>query len=125
MEPEDSVIPSNVFLKVISGREEGMEFPINNKTVTIGRDVKCDIRLTDEHVSNKHCQIVFRHDHFTAIDLGSLNKTKVNGTIYVQKNLKHNDILALGATELRFIWEASLHDIPDETSEEEPEDVPL
>ncbi len=115
MEQEDIVIPSNVFLEVISGGDKGMKFPITNKTVTIGRAAKCDIRLTDEHASNKHCQIVFRHEHFTAIDLGSLNKTKVNGTVYVQKNLQHNDVLTLGATELRFIWEAS---------PEEPEDVP-
>ncbi len=74
------------------------------KTVTVGRGPTCDIRLDDAYVSAKHCQVVFRRDHFTAIDLGSLNGTRVNDQAYIQKNLRDGDILRLGKTELRFLW---------------------
>jgi pSer/pThr/pTyr-binding forkhead associated (FHA) protein len=39
------------------------------------------------------------------MDLGSLNKTRVKGKEYIQKNLKHGYIITVGKTELRFVWE--------------------
>lgn len=97
------LIPENVKLEVIEGADKGKIFDITNKTITIGRDEVCDLNLTDEHVSLKHCQVVFRNDHFTVIDLGSLNKTLVNSNVYVQKNLSNGDIISLGKTKLLFI----------------------
>jgi pSer/pThr/pTyr-binding forkhead associated (FHA) protein len=94
-----------VFLEVLDGAREGLLFPITDKTVTIGRAPGCDLVLPDPYVSRKHCQIVFRGDHFTMLDLGSLNKTKVKNNPYIQKNLKHDYILSLGKTRLRFVWE--------------------
>jgi pSer/pThr/pTyr-binding forkhead associated (FHA) protein len=102
--PDELQIPQNVALEVFVGSELGKNYPIAIKTVTIGRAQGCDIRLADNYVSNKHCQVVFRGGHFTVIDLGSLNKTKVNGTKYVQKNLLDGDILRVGKTELKFKW---------------------
>ena len=105
MEQADSPFPPDVFLEVLDGDREGLMFPITDKTVTIGREPSCDLVLPDPYVSRKHCQIVFRGDHFTVLDLGSLNKTKVKSNPYIQKNLKHDYILSLGKTRLRFIWE--------------------
>ena len=119
MDNEKVQVPPNVTLKVIEGVDEGKLFTISNKTMTIGREDVCNIKLSDEYVSKKHCQIVFRGGHFTAIDLGSLNKTKVNDHIYVQKNLKNDDILTLGKTKLRFNWEEQ-----DEKTIDESEDIP-
>lgn len=105
MEPIDLPFPPDVFLEVLDGAREGLLFPITDKTVTIGREPGCDLVLQDPYVSRKHCQIVFRGDHFTVLDLGSLNKTKVKNNPYIQKNLKHDNILTLGKTRLRFVWE--------------------
>ena len=105
MEQIDSPFPPDVFLEVLDGEQEGLLFPITDKTVTIGREHGCDLVLQDPYVSRKHCQIVFRGDHFTVIDLGSLNKTKVRTNPYLQRNLKHDYILSLGKTRLRFVWE--------------------
>ena len=105
MDSQEIILPPKVHLIVESGENEGESFGLTNKTMTIGRADVCDIQLADRYVSNKHCQIVFRKDHFTAIDLNSLNKTKVNDQIYIQKNLKHGDVLTLGKTQLRFVWE--------------------
>jgi pSer/pThr/pTyr-binding forkhead associated (FHA) protein len=105
MEQADLPFPPDVFLEVIDGEREGLLFPITDKTVTIGRAPECDLVLQDPYVSRKHCQIVFRGDHFTVLDLGSLNKTKVKNNPYIQKNLKHDYILSLGKTRIRFVWE--------------------
>ena len=79
-------------------------FPITRKTVTLGRDPQCDLHLPDPYISRKHCQVVFRGDHFTAVDLGSLNKTRVKKKEYIQKNLKDGYVLTIGKTQLRFVW---------------------
>lgn len=117
-------IPPDVKLEVVDGIDKGAEFTIDNKTITIGREDTCNFKLKDEHVSKKHAQIVFRGGHFTVIDLGSLNKTKVNDNVYVQKNLTHGDIISLGTTKIKFVWEdqdktmGEAEDIPPEANEE-------
>ena len=98
------IVPKNVFLEIIKGDDAGKSFSVCEKTMTIGRSAVCDIQLNDQYISNKHCQIVFRNDHFTVIDLGSLNKTRVNDKKYVQKNLFNEDIIRIGKTELQFQW---------------------
>jgi pSer/pThr/pTyr-binding forkhead associated (FHA) protein len=101
---EENNFPPQVFLEILSGDREGEIFPISGKTVTIGRDPQCDLHLPDPYVSRKHCQIVFRGDHFTMMDLGSLNKTRVKEKEYIQKNLKEGYEVTLGTTRLRFRW---------------------
>ena len=105
MENGEVVIPQNVTLEVVKGDAQGQKFNISNKTMTIGRAQNCDIKISDKFASNKHCQVVFRSGHFTVIDLGSLNKTRVNNKVYVQKNLRNNDIIRVGKTEMRFNWD--------------------
>ncbi len=99
-------IPKGVSIEVIEGIDAGEKYAIENKTMTIGRGDMCEMKLTDEYVSNKHCQIVYREDHFTVIDLQSLNKTKVNDNTFQQRNLNNGDTLTLGKTKIRFNWES-------------------
>jgi len=110
--------PRDVSLEVVKGENLGETYDVKNKTMTIGRAPVCDIKLDDKYLSNKHCQVVFRGGHFTVIDLGSLNKTKVNGKMYVQKNLRNGDIIRMGKTELKFIWESM-----DESSISDADDI--
>jgi pSer/pThr/pTyr-binding forkhead associated (FHA) protein len=105
MSDENINIPENVTLEITKGDDIGTVFTIDKKSVTIGRQDECDLQLSDKHISNKHCQIVFRGGHFSLIDLGSLNKTKVNEKVIVQKNLTSNDIIGIGKTEIKFNWE--------------------
>ncbi len=118
MEKAEIPFPKNVSLEVVKGENTGQTYAITNKTMTIGRASVCDIKLADKYISNKHCQVVFRSGHFTVIDLGSLNKTKVNGAMYVQKNLRNGDIIRVGKSELKFIWEAM-----DESMVSDAEDI--
>ncbi len=97
-------MPENIYFEVIEGVDEGKHFSILNGSMTIGRDPVCEINLTDESVSRKHAQIVFRVDHFTLVDLNSLNKSIINGLPNLEKNLNHEDIIRLGKTKLVFHW---------------------
>ncbi len=97
-------MPENIYFEVIEGVDEGKHFPILNGSMTIGRDPVCEIILNDESVSRKHAQIVFRVDHFTLVDLNSLNKSVVNGMPNLEKNLNHEDIIRLGKTKVIFYW---------------------
>ena len=125
MEPEVD-LPSDAYLEVTKKGGEVFRFPITKKTVTIGRDPGCDLHLVDPYVSRKHCQIVFRGDHFTVIDLQSLNKTVVKGKEYLQKNLMPGNLLNLGATQLRFEWPTRPQWLRDHGIEEEqPSDTDL
>jgi len=105
---QDPDFPTDVYLEVAVKDREVFLFPINKKSVTIGRDPGCDLHLSDPYVSRKHCQVVFRGDHFTVIDLGSLNKTVVKGKRYIEKNLMPGNLINLGETRLRFLWEGSI-----------------
>ena len=103
---EKKNIPKDIYIEVIDGVETdiGKTFEVNNKTITIGRNRICDFSLNDPHVSGKHCQLVFIDDHFTIMDLNSLNKTKINGSDHIQRNLEHEDELLLGKTTIKFLW---------------------
>ena len=113
--------PPEVFLEILSGDREGEIFPITGKTVTIGRDPQCDLHLADPYVSRKHCQIVFRGDHFTMMDLGSLNKTRVKEKEYIQKNLRDGYEVTLGTTKLRFRWPGAKAWLAEQGIEEQEE----
>jgi pSer/pThr/pTyr-binding forkhead associated (FHA) protein len=124
MEPEID-LPPDVYLEVTKKDGESFRFPITKKTVTIGRDPGCDLHLEDEFVSRKHCQIVFRGDHFTVMDLGSLNKTVVKGKEYIQKNLMTGNRIDLGQTRLRFVWDNYLQWRREHGLTEEPGEEPI
>jgi pSer/pThr/pTyr-binding forkhead associated (FHA) protein len=103
----DPDLPPDVYLEVTRKDGEVSLFHVTKKTVTIGRDPGCDLHLADPYVSRKHCQVVFRGDHFTVMDLGSLNKTAVKGKLYIQRNLAPGNLIDLGETRLRFVWDGA------------------
>ena len=122
METSDRPLPPDVYVEVTAEDGQTTLFPITEKTVTIGRDPTCDLHIPDPYVSRKHCQIIFRGDHFTVMDLGSMNKTVVKGKEYIQKNLKHGNLLKVGKTQLRFVWEDYLQWLREQGMEPEEEE---
>ena len=102
---DEMQVPTDALLEVTEGPDAGELFNLSNKTIAIGRAPICDFQLNDPYVSKKHLQVVFRRDHFTAIDLNSLNKTYVNEKVYLQKNLRNGDLIKIGQTVMKFMWE--------------------
>ena len=102
---DEMQVPTNALLEITEGPDAGGLLNLSTKTITIGRAPVCDFQLADPYISKKHCQVVFRRDHFTVLDLNSLNKTYVNEKVYLQKNLRNGDLIKIGQTVMKFLWQ--------------------
>jgi DNA-binding winged helix-turn-helix (wHTH) protein len=59
--------------------DAGLAWPLERRTITIGRSPECDVVLDDRQVSRLHARIVWRSDHYEIEDLNSKNGTHLNG----------------------------------------------
>jgi len=93
----------SIHLTVIEGDMKGRSFDVTGiGTYTIGRK-ECDIVLEDEKVSRKHASIVIiQQGKYAVQDLASRNGTFVNGVRLTRRDLRHNDLIRVGNTTLRF-----------------------
>ena len=87
---------------VIQGRDRGTRFELEKPTLSIGRDVRSDIRLQDTEVSRRHAELRQTEGGFTIHDLGSSNGTFVNGTAVSTHSMQSGDQLLLGRTLLLY-----------------------
>jgi hypothetical protein len=76
--------------------------------LVIGRDPgKSSLPFTgDEMLSGRHCSISYESVGIVLRDLGSTNKTYVNGVPITDKYvLRNDDVILVGSMELRVNWE--------------------
>lgn len=84
-------------LKMRSGPNTGMTFPLEQKEILIGRDLANDITIGDPEVSRRHARLFMREDNFYIEDLGSTNGTFLNGErISNPQQLRVGDVITLG-----------------------------
>lgn len=88
------------------------KFPLEQKTISIGRSTDNDIQLDDKTVSANHAWLEFRTqdddhagDYYRLIDLQSTNGSFVNEERITERDIQHNDILRIGFLTFRFIDE--------------------
>jgi pSer/pThr/pTyr-binding forkhead associated (FHA) protein len=67
----------------------------------VGRQLDCDVVLTDPSVSRQHARLVFRGSRWIIQDLESTNGTILNGNRIGRSELHPGDRLALGLQRLR------------------------
>ncbi|MBX3064549.1 MAG: FHA domain-containing protein [Anaerolineae bacterium] len=94
-------------LLVTVGVQEGVEFPLVQETITVGRDTQgaqWDIKLKDPAVSRPHCKLVKQGTAWAIIDLESVNGTLLNGSQVSSEalTLKDGDVLTIGETTLLY-----------------------
>src|SRR5690349_6443194 len=92
-------------LIVTEGPDRGTEFPLPEepgKPQTIGRDPRSQVLLNDGSVSRQHVRIEFTGRDFRLVDLGSRNRTFLNGEPVREGLLRSGDIVAVGDSEMRF-----------------------
>lgn len=94
------VMPS---LYVITADGQISNFPILKQKITIGRSKNNDLTLNDDTVSRHHAEILETKKGYFIGDLGSYNKTTVNGKSVESAFLKHGDKIQLGLTKLSFL----------------------
>lgn len=85
-------------LIIIKGINRGMRYPLSKDKISMGRSTDNDIVLDDEMISRHHCNILRGKDNYTIYDLGSTNKTVVNGVEIKDKALAIGDEIQVGNT---------------------------
>lgn len=80
------------------------EYPLGEKTLSIGRKHGNDIQLNDLTISGRHALIsTIPPDQVTVEDLASTNGTLVNGNHIKKIILKHGDIIQTGHHQFTFL----------------------
>ena len=78
--------------------------PIRSGGQSIGRDDRADIQIQGEGVSRRHCKITVQADGIWVEDLGSVNGTRVGGSlIHGIMRLRPGDTIDLGSAGLRLL----------------------
>jgi len=57
----------------------------------VGRDETADIRVDEPLVSRAHARVERRGQVYVIVDLGSTNRTRVNGEVVAERELRHGD----------------------------------
>ncbi len=92
-------------LIVTEGPDRGTEYHLpeeSGKPQTMGRDPRCQVLLNDGSVSRQHVRIEFTGRDYRLVDLGSRNRTFLNGEPVREGLLRNGDLIGVGDSELRF-----------------------
>ncbi|UPL14184.1 FHA domain-containing protein FhaB/FipA [Microbacterium galbinum] len=66
-------------LVITSGPKAGLELPLGNDTLTIGRSSESALVIRDDYTSSHHARLILRGDAWAVQDLDSTNGTFVAG----------------------------------------------
>jgi len=81
------------------------DYALDKGRITVGRNSHNDIVLNEPVVSGEHAAIQLEGGA-SVTDLDSTNGTYVNGRLITKQPLQHNDVIAIGSHELRFVDES-------------------
>ena len=94
-------VPPGASIRVVRGFYEGLELPLNQEWVVIGRGRAADLVLAEPTISRAHAAIGFDGQGFFVQDLGSTNGTRVNGQSEPRAGLRNGDEIRIGKLELK------------------------
>jgi len=87
------------YLIIVYGDNIGKIYPLDRKTITIGRSDEFDIQLTDSSCSREQAIIEFNDDNKPVLkDLDSTNGTFVNGSKITEINIEDGDKIMFGVS---------------------------
>jgi predicted component of type VI protein secretion system len=101
-ESKEAIAGSAVLL-VTMPEGDVVEHPLRERETTIGRDRSNHICITNHLVSAFHAKIIRSGGTFSLVDLGSANKTRVNGRPVLQKTLGFGDAIQIAGVACRLI----------------------
>jgi hypothetical protein len=92
----------------VAGPCKGREFTVGAAGARVGRASKNDVVLDDALLSRHHCRIFFKSDgSLWVTDLGSANRTCINGREVEESPFGADDTLEIGDTRLRLVAPAT------------------
>ncbi len=92
----------------------GKQWLITKNDMTIGRSVEAEVYISDSSLSRSHAKFEVGSNDIFIIDLGSTNKTIVNGAVLPQmtkRKLFNNDQIKIGNIILKFLEKGNLESI--------------
>ncbi|MEP6938304.1 MAG: GGDEF domain-containing protein [Rudaea sp.] len=95
-------------LIVVSGVMLGHQIELSSEPVVIGRAGECAISLQHPSVSRRHCRISLEDGRYHIEDLGSTNRTFLNGEAITRADLRDGDQIGVGQNALKFFVGASV-----------------
>lgn len=94
---------SGATLTVQTGTGRGRTYNLPVHDVVVGRDPACFVVVDDGKVSREHVRLLFGNGRWSALDMGSVNGTLLNGSRLVgQQPISNGDQLTIGDTVLVF-----------------------
>jgi diguanylate cyclase (GGDEF)-like protein len=97
-------------LVVIRGAELGARADLSEVDLVIGRAPGSGFRLDDPGVSRQHCRVWRDGAVWRLRDLGSTNKTFVNGEAVAEAELADGDRIGIGDTVFKFVRAGSVEE---------------
>lgn len=86
-------------LVITSGAKEGIELPLGNQPLTIGRSGESGLVIRDDYTSTHHARLMLLNDSWVIQDLDSTNGTYVDGTrVVVPTQIPLNTPVKIGST---------------------------
>jgi pSer/pThr/pTyr-binding forkhead associated (FHA) protein len=110
-------------LVVVSGPDRGKEFGIPPEGGVVGRSESCTMRLEDAAVSRQQFRIGIRDGKPLVVDLGSTNRTKVNGEPIEMRTMAIGDRIEIGNSVLQVLAADEAYLVPDSSSISDVQDV--
>lgn len=90
-------------LVVISGPDKGRVFPlVAGAPLVIGRGQTSTTKLLDPHSSRNHCEVRLEGGRAIVTDSASASGTFLNGQRVTTQELRAQDVIRVGETDLRF-----------------------
>lgn len=83
-----------------------VDFPLGEVPLVVGRDEDADIRVDEPLVSRAHARIEPRPEGYAVLDLGSTNRTRVNGDVVAERDLAHGDELRFARARCLYLEDA-------------------
>lgn len=80
-----------------------MAYKLKDDRVIIGKSSLCDVVLTDEYVSGRHCELFYTGDSYVLRDLDSTNGTLVNELRVKEIRLEEGAEIQCGKTKLMLV----------------------
>jgi two-component system response regulator HydG len=100
-------------LFIAAGPNSGETYALGEAPLIVGRGKDCGIVLRDPWVSRRHFKVERREGAYRVVDLGSANRTSVNGLPTTEKALVDGDAIAIGSTRILFVVGARRLPTPD------------
>lgn len=86
-------------LVITSGAKEGLELPLTNQPLTIGRSSESGLVIRDDYTSTHHARLMLLNDSWVIQDLDSTNGTFLDGMrVHVPTQVPLNTPVKIGTT---------------------------